>query len=137
MKDRAEVPEDIVARLRALCLALPAAYEETAWTGTRWKIGRHNFAHVVAIDAGWPPAYAKAAGSPGPLVVVTFRVPQSKLETAQFTRRPYFKPVWRPDIAGMAIDEDTDWGEVGMRLTDSYRALAPKRLLKAVDGEAG
>lgn len=137
MKDRAEVPEDIVARLRALCLALPAAYEETAWTGTRWKIGRHNFAHVVAIDAGWPPAYAKAAGSPGPLVVVTFRVPQSKLETAQFTRRPYFKPVWWPDIAGMAIDEDTDWGEVGMRLTDSYRALAPKRLLKAVDGEAG
>lgn len=137
MKERAQVPEKIVTELRAICLALPAAYEETAWTGTRWKIGRHNFAHVVAIDAGWPPAYAKAAGSPGPLVVVTFRVPQSKLETAQFTRRPYFKPVWWPDIAGMAIDAGTDWDEVGMRLTNSYRALTPKRLLKSIDDEGG
>lgn len=137
MKERAQVPEEIVAKLRAICLALPAAYEESAWVGTRWKIGRHNFAHVVAIDAGWPPAYAKAAGLPGPLVVVTFRVPQSKLETAQFTRRPYFKPVWWPDIAGMAIDAGTDWDEVGMRLTDSYRALAPKRLLKSIDDEGG
>jgi hypothetical protein len=137
MTRRAEVLEEIVAKLRSICLALPAAYEETAWAGTRWKIGRHNFAHVVAIDAGWPPAYARAAGSRGPLVVVTFRVPESKLETARFTQRPYFKPVWWPDIAGMAIDADTDWDEVGMRLTDSYRALAPKRLLKSVDDEDG
>src|SRR5688500_11810050 len=129
MSGRAEVPGDIVAKLRALRLALPAAYEETAWAGTRWKIGRHNFAHVVAIDAGWPPAYAKAAGSRGPLVVVTFRVPASKLETARFTQGPYFKPVWWPDIAGMTIDADTDWHEIEMRVTDSYRTLAPKRLL--------
>lgn len=135
MKSRAQAPEEIVAGLRAICLKLPAAYEETAWAGTRWKIGRHNFAHVLAIDAGWPPAYAKAAGSSGPLVVVTFRVPASKLETARFTRRPYFKPVWWPDIAGMAIDADTDWDEVAMRLADSYRALAPKRLLKSIADE--
>lgn len=132
MKSRAQAPEEIVATLRAICLELPAAYEEPAWAGTRWKIGRHNFAHVLAIDAGWPPAYAKAAGSSGPLVVVTFRVPASKLETARFTRRPYFKPVWWPNIAGMAIDADTDWDEVAMRLADSYRALAPNRLLKSI-----
>lgn len=137
MVDRAEVPPEIVARLRAICLALPAAYEESAWVGTRWKIGRHNFAHVVAIDAGWPPAYARAAGSRGPLLVVTFRVPESKLEMARFAQRPYFKPVWWPDIAGVVIDADTDWDEVETRLTDSYRALAPKSLLKSVVDEGG
>ena len=69
--------------------------------------------------------------------MVTFRVPESKLETARFTQHPYFKPVWWPDIAGMTIDADPDWDDVETRLTDSYRALAPKRLLKLIADESG
>ena len=30
-----DVPDDVEARLAALCLALPDSYEERAWVGTR------------------------------------------------------------------------------------------------------
>ena len=73
MIERPEVAPETVAALRAVCLALPEAYEEPAWVGTRWRIRTRTFAHVVVIDDGSPPAYARAAGSDGPLTVVTFR----------------------------------------------------------------
>jgi len=31
-------------------------------------------------------------------------------------------------VVRMVIDDDTDWDEVAELLTESYRALAPKRL---------
>ncbi|MEL1265762.1 hypothetical protein [Pseudoxanthomonas putridarboris] len=126
---RTAVPVEFVEKLRAICLALPGVYEEAAWTGTRWMIGKRNLAHVVMIDQGWPPAYAKAAGSNGPLAVLTFRVPQGQREAMVFRQRPFFKPVWWPDIAGVALDAGTDWDGIARRLADSYLALAPKRLI--------
>jgi hypothetical protein len=128
-KQHTEVPDEVVGRLRAICLGFPAVYEESAWIGTRWMIGKRNFAHVVMIDAGWPPAYAKAAKSNGPLVVVTFRVPEEKHDAGRFLCRPLFKPPWWPDIAGVEIDGATDWEEVEGLLTDSYLALAPKNMV--------
>ena len=46
MSEHAGVPSDIVAKLNAICLGLPVAHEESAWTGVRWMIGKKNFAHV-------------------------------------------------------------------------------------------
>jgi hypothetical protein len=63
-----------------MCLALPEACEEQAWVGTRWSIRKRNFAQVVAIDAGWPPAYARAASTEGPAIVLTFRSSGQELE---------------------------------------------------------
>ena len=56
MPDHAEVPLELVAQLRSRCLALPAAYEEQAWVGTRWRIRKKTFAHVLVVDSAWPPA---------------------------------------------------------------------------------
>jgi hypothetical protein len=64
-----DVPPEIVARLRAVCLGLPEAYEEQAWVGTRWRVRTRTFAHVLTVDAGWPPAYARAAATDGPVTV--------------------------------------------------------------------
>ncbi|MCW2798958.1 MAG: hypothetical protein JWQ70_430, partial [Aeromicrobium sp.] len=41
-----EVPPEILDRLRPICLGLPEAYEEPAWTGTRWRVRTRTFAHV-------------------------------------------------------------------------------------------
>jgi hypothetical protein len=128
MAERAEVAPSIVAKLRAICLALPEADEEEAWVGTRWSVRKKNFAHVVAIDDGWPPAYARAAGSDGPLTVLTFRAPATELEAYRHAGPPFFKPVWFPDIVGLAIDDDADWTELAELVTDSYCVLAPKKL---------
>jgi len=129
-----QVALDIAAKLRAICLGLPDAYEEAAWAGIRWRIRKHTFAHVLTIDAGWPPAYAQAAHHDGPLTVLTFRLPVVRLESPRFARAPFFKPVWFADIAGIALDGRTDWDEIEGLLTESYRVLAPKKLAVLVEG---
>jgi hypothetical protein len=128
MAERPEVPASIVASLREICLALPEAYEEEAWVGTRWCVRKKNFAHVVAIADGWPPAYARAAGSDGPLTVLTFRAPADEVEAFRHLGAPFFVPVWFDDIVGMALHDDVDWTQIAELVTDSYCVLAPKRL---------
>ena len=136
MTHHANVAPEIIDRLRAICLEFPEAHEEQAWVGTRWTIRRKNFAHVLAIDAGWPPAYARAAGSDGPVTVLTFRS-SARLTAPRFSRLPFFKPVWWPDIAGLVIDARTDWDEVGDFVAASYCLLAPKKLAAQVDRPLG
>jgi YjbR len=126
-------PRDTLARLRLLCLELPEVSEESAWEGIRWCVRGRNFAHVLMIEGGHPPAYARAAGTEGPACVVTFRLRQEACAAARFRRAPYFRPVWFRNIAGLIVDAGTDWDEVEALLKDSYRVLAPKKLAALVD----
>jgi hypothetical protein len=122
-----------LAKLRLTCLELPEVTEEAAWTGVRWCVSGKNFAHVLNIDAGWPPAYAKAAANDGPVCVLTFRLSAERCAAARFRRAPFFRPVWFPNIAGVVIGRTTDWDEIDDLLRDSYRVLAPKKLGKLAD----
>lgn len=131
--DRLTVPADVVDRLRLVCLDLPEAYEEPAWTGVRFCIRKKNFAHVLMLGDGWPPAYAEAARYRGPACVLTFRLARTAVAAQRFDRRPFFRPLWFPNIAGVFLDEDTDWDEVGVLLVESYCVLAPKKLVALVD----
>jgi hypothetical protein len=132
-RDVRKVPEAVVARLRLVCMELPETVEESAWTGTRWCVRGRNFAHVLMIHGGWPPAYARAAGLAGPACVLTFRLGKEHCAAARFRRAPFFRPVWFPNIAGVAIDARTDWDELDALLKGSYRVLAPKKLAAAVE----
>ena len=118
----------VVARVGAACLALPEAVEEDAWVGTRWRIRTKTFAHVVAIEDGRPNAYAVAAGTPGPAVVLTFRSSGDELAALSAMGPPFFKPVWFRDIVGLTITDDVGWDEVTELVTESYRLLAPREL---------
>jgi hypothetical protein len=132
MAKRAEVPAPIVERLRSICDALPESRREAAWTGTRWRIGKQTFAHLVAIADGWPPAYANAAGTDGPAVVLTFQSSGEELQALSNLGHPYFRPPWRPGIVAMFVADDTDWDEVAELVTESYCLLAPQRLVARV-----
>ena len=132
MKFHPDVPAAILARLRPICLALPEACEETAWVGVRWRIRKKTFAHALMIDAGWPPAYAKAAGIDGPACVLTFRSLLPEVDDEAFRKPPFFKPVWWPDIAGMILGSRLDWKDVSKLVAASYRLLAPKKLAELV-----
>jgi predicted DNA-binding protein (MmcQ/YjbR family) len=131
--DGADVPHEIVAELRSRCLALPEACEEQAWVGTRWRIRKRTFAHVLTIDSGWPPAYAKAAAADGPLTVMTFRSSAQELDAFRNAGHRFFIPGWWNDIVGMVLDADVDWDEVADLLTESYCVMAPKKLAALVD----
>jgi hypothetical protein len=113
--------------VRALCLALPGAYEEAAWVGTRWMVRKKNFAHVVRIADGRPAAYAKAAGRDGE--VLTFRV-SGELSDALLSAGPrfFFCPWgtrWGTKVIGLHLDGRIDWPEVELLVTESHRLLAP------------
>ncbi|RAK61480.1 MmcQ/YjbR family DNA-binding protein [Phenylobacterium hankyongense] len=131
MSQHPEVPPAIVARLASVCLALPETRQEAAWVGVRWRVRAKTFAHVLMIAAGWPPAYARAAGCDG--CVLTFRSRIAELDPRDYAEAPFFRPVWWPDIVGLVIDGDTDWDEVGHLLTASYCALAPHKLAQLVE----
>jgi hypothetical protein len=133
---RPQVPADIVARLRTVCRALPETREEAAWVGTRWRVRDKTFAHVLMIADGWPPAYAQAAKTDGPACVVTFRTLDRQFDPVDFEAAPFFRPVWFPNIVGLALDEVTDWDQLGELLKVSYRVMAPKTLVEILDGAA-
>ena len=136
MRDH-DAPDEILDRLREICLALPDAYEEQAWAGTRWCVRKKNFAHVVRIDQGKPDGYASAAWTArhdvDDTITLTFRSSGPELNVLANSPYPFFKPVWFENIVGMIIDDDTDWDEVQELLTESYCVMAPKTLAAKVD----
>ena len=85
------------------------------------------------IDSGWPPAYARAAGTDGPIVVLTFRSSGAELEALSSVGHPFFRPPWAPNVVGMVLEPDADWDEVTELVTESYCVLAPQRLVALVE----
>lgn len=129
-----ELPAALIDRLRALHAGLADVVEESAWTGMRWSRGSIVIAHVVLINDGWPPAYARAAGTDGPTCVLTVRCGRDEVEALSAGNRGYFAPPWgtnwNPSVLGIRLDGDTDWSEVAELVAESYRlatATAPRR----------
>jgi predicted DNA-binding protein (MmcQ/YjbR family) len=118
----ADVPIEVVGELRSVCLGLPEAYEEQAWAGTRWRIRKRTFAHVLTVDS-----------ADGPVSVMTFRSSGPELDALRGAGHPFFRPGWGTNVVGMVLGADVDWEEVAELVTESYCVLAPKRLAELVD----
>ena len=117
-----DVPDDVEVRLRECCLALPDAYEERAWVGTRWMVRKRTFAHVLGVEV-----------DTSALVVLSFRSAGDELEVLRNAGHPFFVLGWGRDAIGMALDAATDWDEVRELLTESFCVLAPQKLIALVD----
>lgn len=128
---RPTVPARILAKLRAICMQLDGAYEESAWTGTRWMVRKRNFAHVVAIADGWPPVYARAAGTDGPAIVLTIRATGELSDTLRTAGPPFFHAPWGTkwgtQVIGVVLGKRVNWDEVATLVAESHRVLAAKR----------
>ena len=46
---------------------------------------------------------------------------------------PFFRPAWGRDAVGMAVDGGTDWDQLAELVVDSYRTVAPKKLIALID----
>ncbi|GAA0211125.1 hypothetical protein GCM10010492_06190 [Saccharothrix mutabilis subsp. mutabilis] len=132
MADYAEVPDEVLERLRAVCAGLPEVVEERAWRGTRWRVGQRAFGHVLEIEEGRPPSYAEASGLAAGSVL-TFRAAGADLAALSNAPHPFFKPRWAANVVGLVLDDDTDWEEVAELLVESYRVAAPKRLKASLE----
>lgn len=118
MPERPLVPEEIVLRIGAVLGRLPETVEESAWVGTRWRVGSATVAHVF--------------GGEDQLFRVTFRAEPDEVMAFEHLGAPYFRAGWGRNVVGLLLDDDTDWDELGELLTDSYCLQAPQRLAERV-----
>ncbi len=130
MSEPVEIPEDVIKRIGALCLALPEvtvrvddSRTSTRSTAHSFDIRRRSFCLLVAT--------ADAAGWPVPLLVL--RADLDDREALRSVGHPFFAPRAGPGRIGVLLAEDTDWGEIRDLVTDSYRMLAPKKLVALLD----
>lgn len=118
-----DVPDDIEARLRELCLALPDSSEQRAWVGTRWVVRKRTFAHVLGVEDS----------TTGAMVVLGFRSVGEELEVFRNAGHPFLVLGWGRDALGMVLDADTDWDEVREVVIESFCVMAPKKLIALLD----
>jgi hypothetical protein len=125
-----EVSEDIVERVRRLCLALPEvmvrvdyALTRTRSTAYSFDIRRRSFCLLVAVE--------KPSGRTVPLLVL--RADPEEREALLSIGHPFFAPRVGRGRIGVLLSDNTDWEEIRELVTDSYRVLAPKKLVALLD----
>jgi YjbR protein len=128
-----DVPPQIEDRLRAVCMALPEAYEELAWTGVRWRVRGRTFAHACVVEPNHPTSHATVFATDGPICVVTLRAPAAEVGGLIGSGFPFYWPGWGINVFGIVLGAHTDWTEVAELLTDSFRQQAPKKLARQLD----
>lgn len=110
-----------LAELRRVALALPESVEVEAWGRPTFRAGKKMFAMFVHQDGHGHAIAFKPEPDERPAL----------LEDERCYSPPYLGPGgW------LALDLDAapvDWGEVGELLEASYRQVALKRMLAALD----
>jgi hypothetical protein len=127
------VPENVIERMRALCLALPEvtvridqSQTETRSTALSFDIRRRSFCLLVAIES--------STGKSVPLLIV--RAHPDEREGLLSSGHPFFTPRRAGrDRIGVWLSDHTDWEEIRELVTESYRVLAPKKLAALLDDE--
>ena len=109
----------VLARLRMLCLALPAAREVETWGEPTFRLGRKMFEMFAHGDthhgSGKHAVWIKATAANQDFLVHS--------NPARFFMPPY---MGHSGWIGVYLDGDVDWAELHELLDDGYRMLAPK-----------
>ena len=125
MKDTVDVPEGIVRRLRLAVAHLPETVEEHPRADVRWRIRGQTMANVQTV--------VQPDGRL--LTAVTFHSRGEEHDALLAIGHPYYRG-WGPGLLALVLTDDdrtTDWDEVRELLTESYRLLAPKKLIARLD----
>jgi predicted DNA-binding protein (MmcQ/YjbR family) len=114
----AKKTELALEKLRALCLAYPAASETASWGHPNFKAGKKTFV-----------AYEPIKGRPS----IAFRLAPSDIERL-LTRRQFFvTPYGRGQWVSLWADGAMDWKAVTGLVDRSYRLVAQKRMIAILD----
>ena len=118
-----EVPEALLRHVRLACAHLPEASEEQSFAGVRWRIRGRTLVDVLTAER-----------EHAPVTFITFHAANEELDALLALGDP-FAPGWGPGLVEMVLRDDgtTDWDEVKELLTESYRLLAPKKLISLLD----
>jgi predicted DNA-binding protein (MmcQ/YjbR family) len=125
-----EVPEDIVERIRTLCLALPevTVRVDESLTRTRsaarsFDVRRRSFCLLMARE--------DSTGKPVTLLVL--RADPDEREVLLSIGHPFYAPRAGRGRIAVVLTDETDWDEIRELVIESYRILAPKKLTALLD----
>lgn len=125
-----EVPEDVVERVRTLCLALPevtmridGSLTRARSTARSFDIRRRSFCLLVATE--------DSTGKPVSQLVL--RADSDEREALLSIGHPFFASRAGRDRIRVLLTDDTDREEIRELVTESYRILAPKKLTTLLD----
>lgn len=123
------MPPSPLPRLRRICLALPQSTEVEAWGSATFRCGKifamYSHADDKVHSGGRPGVWLKAGPGNQELMI--------RDDPKRFFRPPY---VGAAGWIGVRLDDDPPWDEIAILIEDSWRLIAPKKLLKARDGGA-
>jgi predicted DNA-binding protein (MmcQ/YjbR family) len=133
VRGRPEPEARFVLRVAEIAMRLPGAHEEDAWTGVRWRVRQRTFAHVAALPHD--DAASRLSVTDGRTVTtVSLRsAGEERAALAAIGPPRFFFPGWAEDAVTVVIDDDTDWEELAELVSESYRLLAPQRLVRELD----
>jgi predicted DNA-binding protein (MmcQ/YjbR family) len=109
----------VFKRARRLCLALPETGERTSWGHPNFRAGKKTFCAFEIIK-----------GRPTIAFKVTPAQAGGTLHPSQFFASPYGRARW----ISVWVDGDVDWDAIARLVERSYRGVAIKRMLGALDG---
>ncbi len=121
MNDDADDADDMLRRLRVICLAFPEAAETGGVGNPSFKVRDKIFAMRHGME-GRPSLWCKAP--PGAQDVLV------RSDPARYFVPPY---VGHHGWVGIWLDGTVDWDEAGELIEESYRMTAPKRLVALLD----
>jgi predicted DNA-binding protein (MmcQ/YjbR family) len=113
--------DDVLERLREICLALPEATEKPFGGHTAPSFRVRDKLFVMTSEDG---SYMTFKGGPGVQEALVSEDPER-----------FFVPryVGGKGWVGARLDTDHDWDELAELIEDSYRMTAPKRLSAQLD----
>jgi predicted DNA-binding protein (MmcQ/YjbR family) len=109
----------VLDKLRRLCLSLPEASEKASWGHPNFIAGKRTFVAYEIVD-----------GRPS----IAFRVNASDADRFLSRRQFFATPYGRGQWVSLWADGDVDWIQVTDLMHRSYRVVALKRMLAAVNG---
>lgn len=121
-REQLTISPERLERLRAICLALPAASEKQAWGDPTWRVENRIFAMQKGNYLGGRPSlWLKVAKEAQTMFVAA--APE------RFFVPPY---VGHKGWVGIYLDGPIDMGELAYLVQTSYRLIAPRRLASQV-----
>jgi len=109
----------VLQRVRALCLSFPETSERLSWGHPNFPAGKRTFA-----------TFERVRGRPS----IAFRLDYD--DVARLIRRKHFftTPYGRGQWISIGADVPLDWHFIGDLLQRSYRLVALKRMITALEG---
>ena len=122
--------EVALERTQAIVARLPDVERSNNPLGCYFKVRRKIFAQVATV----------VDHRARPVTMLVFRPDPKEREALIVSGPPYFsRGAWDERLGRLAvlIEPATDWDQVAELVTDSYRLIAPKKLVAQLDALEG